>query len=158
MGKDYVLIRYAEVLLTYAEAMNNINPLCQEAFDAVNKVRARVGMPALQKTDASKPTYCAIQADLLKRIKNEWRVEFALEGDIRKWNLRRWGDAKEVLNRKYHSMVWTLNGENFTPYVGTEHVDLPGSKYSDHNYIYPIPQEEMDLNPNLKQNPGYGKN
>lgn len=55
-------------------------------------------------------------------------------------------------------MVWTLNGENFTPYVGTEHVDLPGSKYSDHNYIYPIPQEEMDLNPNLKQNPGYGKN
>ena len=158
MGKDYVLIRYAEVLLTYAEAMNNINPLCQEAFDAVNKVRARVGMPALQKTDASKPTYCGTQADLLKRIKNEWRVEFALEGDIRKWNLRRWGDAKEVLNRKYHSMVWTLNGENFTPYVGTEHVELPGSKYSDHNYIYPIPQTEMDLNPNLKQNPGYGKN
>ena len=157
MGKDYVLIRYAEVLLTYAEAMNNLNPLCQEAFDAVNKVRARVGMPALQKTDASKPTYCGTQADLLKRIKNEWRVEFALEGDIRKWNLRRWGDAKEVLNRKYHSMVWTLNGENFTPYVGTEHVELPGSKYSDHNYIYPIPQTEMDLNPKLKQNPGYGK-
>ena len=136
-GMHYVLIRYAEVLLTYAEAMNNLNPLCQEAFDAVNKVRARVGMPALQKTDASKPTYCGTQADLLKRIKNEWRVEFALEGDIRKWNLRRWGDAKEVLNRKYHSMVWTLNGENFTPYVGTEHVELPGSKYSDHNYIYP---------------------
>ena len=157
MGKDYVLIRYAEVLLTYAEAMNNLNPLCQEAFDAVNKVRARVGMPALQKTDASKPTYCGTQADLLKRIKNEWHVEFALEGDIRKWNLRRWGDAKEVLNRKYHSMVWTLNGENFTPYVGTEHVELPGSKYSDHNYIYPIPQTEMDLNPKLKQNPGYGK-
>ena len=63
-----------------------------------------------------------------------------------------------MLNRKYHSMVWTLNGENFTPYVGKEHVDLPGSKYSDHNYIYPIPQTEMDLNPNLKQNPGYGKN
>lgn len=157
MGKDYVLIRYAEVLLTYAEAMNNLQPLCQEAFDAVNQVRARVGMPALQNTDSSKPTYCATQADLLKRIKNEWRVEFALEGDIRKWNLRRWGDAKEVLNRKYHSMVWTLNGDNFIPYVGTEHVELPGSKYSDNNYLFPIPQDEIDLNPNLVQNPGYGK-
>ncbi len=156
MGKDEVIIRYAEVLLTYAEAMNNLQPLCAEAFDAVNQVRARVGMPALQNTDSSKPTYCGTKEELLKRIKNEWRVEFALEGPIRKWNLRRWGDAKAVLNRKYHSMVWTLSGDKFTPYVGTEHVELPGSKYSDNNYIYPIPQTEMDLNSKLKQNPGYG--
>ncbi len=155
MGKDEVIIRYAEVLLTYAEAMNNLNPLCTEAFNAVNQVRARVGMPALQNTNAAGATYCATKADLLKRIKNEWRVEFALEGPIRKWNLRRWGDAKEVLNRKYHSMVYTFEDGIFTPYVGTKHVELAGSKYSDHNYVYPIPQTEIDLNPKLKQNTGY---
>lgn len=45
MGKDWVVIRYAEVLLTYAEAMNELHPLSAESFDAVNQVRRRVGMP-----------------------------------------------------------------------------------------------------------------
>lgn len=156
MGKDHVIIRYAEVLLSYAEAMNQLNPLCDEAFNAVNQVRARVGMPALQKTDSSKPTYCGTQAELLKRIKNEWRVEFALEGAIRKWNLRRWGDAKEVLNSSYYGLNYTLNDEAGTCelYTGT-YIKLKGSKYSDYNYLYPIPQTEMDLNDKLKQNDGY---
>lgn len=160
MGKDLVLIRYAEVLLSYAEAMNELNGPCKEAFDAVNQVRARVGMPPLQNTDTTKPTYCANKEQLRKRIKNEWRVEFCLEGDIRKWNLRRWGDAKEVLNRKYWGMSYTIETEkdgklkSFTPYVG-KHIKLKGSKYEDYNYLFPIPQKEMDLNKKLKQNPGY---
>lgn len=79
MGKDWVVIRYAEVLLTYAEAMNELHPLSAESFDAVNQVRRRVGMPDLQNTDPSKPTYCATQDELRKRIQNEWRVEFALK-------------------------------------------------------------------------------
>lgn len=156
MGKDFVLIRYAEVLLTYAEAMNNLNPLCDEAFNAVNQVRARVGMPALQKTDATKPTYCGTQAELLKRIKNEWRVEFCLEGDIRKWNLRRWGDAKAALNRKYWGLNYVLPGDGTCKLYEGDYIQLVGSKYDDHNYLYPIPQTEIDLNPLLNQNPGYG--
>ena len=164
MGKDAVVIRYAEVLLTYAEAKNELDPLSQEAFDAVNQVRRRVGMPDLQKTDASKPTYCSTQDDLRQRIRNEWRVEFALEGGKRQWDIRRWGIAKEVLNKPLYGLKYKLvdspdavdgdGGKICILYEGENYVGGTTS-YKDHNYVYPIPQKEIDLNPNLTQNDGY---
>lgn len=164
MGKDWVVIRYAEVLLTYAEAKNEISPLDPSAFDAVNQVRKRVGMPELQKTNPELPTYCATQDDLRQRIRNEWRVEFALEGSKRMWNIRRWGIAKQVLNAPFLGMKYKLvdspdadprdGGKICILYEG-ENIKLAGSKYEDNNYLFPIPQEEIDLNPALTQNPGY---
>lgn len=164
MGKDWVVIRYAEVLLTYAEAKNELSPLDPSAFDAVNQVRRRVGMPDLQNTDPTKPTYCGTQDDLRKRIWNEWRVEFALEGGKRQWDIRRWGIAKDVLNAPFEGLRYTLvddpnapkgdNGKKCVLYVG-EPLKLAGSHYEDHNYLLPIPQTEIDLNPKLEQNPGY---
>ena len=162
--RDEVVIRYAEVLLTYAEAMNELHPLSDEAFDAVNQVRARVGMPALQKTDPSKPTYCADQEALRQRIRNERRVEFALECGLRQWDIRRWGIAKQVLNAPYYGISYKLvDSPNALPgdggkicilYEGTPVEGTP-NHYEDHNLLYPIPQSEIDLNPNLTQNPGY---
>ena len=164
MGKDAVVIRYAEVLLTYAEAKNELDPLSQEAFDAVNQVRRRVGMPDLQKTDASKPTYCGTQDDLRQRIRNEWRVEFALEGGKRQWDIRRWGIAKDVLNKPLYGLKYKLvdspdavegdGGKICILYEGENYVGGT-TAYQDHNYVYPVPQKEIDLNPNLTQNPGY---
>lgn len=164
MGKDWVVIRYAEVLLTYAEAKNELSPLDPSAFDAVNQVRRRVGMPDLQNTDPTKPTYCGTQDDLRKRIWNEWRVEFALEGGKRQWDIRRWGIAKDVLNAPFEGLRYTLvddpnapegdNGKKCILYVG-EPLKLTGSHYEDHNYLLPIPQTEIDLNPKLEKNPGY---
>lgn len=164
MGKDAVVIRYAEMLLTYAEAKNELSPLDPSAFDAVNQVRKRVGMPELQNTDASKPTYCGTQDALRQRIRNEWRVEFALEGGKRQWDIRRWGIAKEVLNAPFLGLKYKLvdsssavdgdGGKICILYEG-ENIKLTGSKYEDHNYLYPIPQSERDLNSNLTQNPGY---
>ncbi len=163
-GRDWNVIRYAEILLTYAEAKNEISGLDDAAFDAVNQVRHRVGMPGLQKTDASLPTYCATQDDLRQRIRNEWRVEFALEGGKRQWDIRRWGIAKEVLNAPFEGLSYKLEdspnaeegdaGKICILYEG-ERIKLPGSSYEDHNYVYPIPQSEIELNPNLIQNPGY---
>lgn len=165
MGKDWHVIRYAEVLLTYAEAKNEIAGLDASAFDAVNQVRRRVGMPDLQNSDASKPTYCGTQDALRQRIRNEWRVEFALEGGKRKWDIRRWGIAKEVLNAPFLGMKYKLvdDAANADPddegkvcilYQG-ENIKLTGSKYEDHNYLFPVPQTELDLNPALGQNTGY---
>ena len=164
MGKDAVVIRYAEVLLTYAEAKNELDPLSQEAFDAVNQVRRRVGMPELQKTDASKPTYCGTQEELRQRIRNEWRVEFALEGGKRQWDIRRWGIAKDVLNKPLYGLKYKLvdspdavegdGGKICILYEGENYVGGT-TAYQDHNYVYPVPQKEIDLNPNLTQNPGY---
>lgn len=164
-------MRYTEVLLTYAEAKNELSPLDPEAFAAVNKVRARVGMPALQNTDASKPTYCATQDDLRQRIRNEWRVEFCYEGDHRQWDARRWNIATDVLNADRYTFKYHLYKDeaNALPeddgwvcdlYVGdavkiTEQI----LRYEPHNYLFPIPQPDIDLsnkmNKNLKQNPGY---
>ena len=164
MGKDWVAIRYAEVLLTYAEAKNEISPLDPSAFDAVNQVRKRVGMPELQNTNASLPTYCATQDDLRQRIRNEWRVEFALEGGKRMWDIRRWGIAKEVLNAPFEGMRYKLvdspdgkkeDNYKICIYYQGDPIKLTGSSYEDHNYVYPVPQSEIDLNPKLTQNPGY---
>lgn len=164
MGKDWHVIRYAEVLLTYAEAKNEISPLDDSAFDAVNQVRSRVGMPVLQKTDASKPTYCATQDALRQRIRNEWRVEYAMESSKRKWDIRRWGIAKEVLNAPFLGMKYKMvddpnapegdNGKKCILYQG-DNIKLTGSRYEDHNYLFPIPQDEINLNKALVQNPGY---
>lgn len=164
MGKDWHVIRYAEVLLTYAEAKNEVTGLDASAFDAVNQVRRRVGMPDLQNTDASKPTYCGTQDALRQRIRNEWRVEFAMEGGKRQWDIRRWGIASEVLNAPFLGMKYTIvddpnapaedEGKRCILYQG-ENIKLTGSKYEEHNYLYPIPQTEIDLNKALIQNPGY---
>lgn len=155
MGKDWHVIRYAEVLLTYAEAKNEISGLDATAFDAVNQIRRRVGMPELQNTDPSKPTYCGSQDALRQRIRNEWRVEFALEGSKRKWDIRRWGIAKDVLNAPFLGMKYKLVGDDECILYQGENIKLTGSKYEDHNYLFPIPQSEIDLNPALIQNPGY---
>lgn len=164
MGKDWHIIRFAEVLLTYAEAKNEISPLDDSAFDAVNRVRKRAGIPLLQKSDATKPTYCASQDDLRQRIRNEWRVEFAMEGGKRQWDIRRWGIAEQVMNAPFLGLKYKLvdspdaaesdGGKICILYEG-ENAKLAGSAYKAHNYLYPIPQSERDLNPALTQNVGY---
>lgn len=160
-------LRYTEVLLIYAEAMNEMSDRPQEAFDAVNQVRARVGMPALQKTDASLPTYCGSQDALRQRIRNEWRVEFCFEGDHRQWDARRWNIATDVLNAPRYSYKYTLREDPANAkegdggmvcdlYVGeSDEITNQIIRYQPHNYVFPIPQSQIDLNPNLTQNPGY---
>jgi hypothetical protein len=158
MGKDWHIIRYAEVLLTYAEAKNETTGLDATAFEAVNRVRRRVGLPDLQNTNASLPTYCATQDDLRQRIRNERRVEFAQENSFRHWDIRRWGIAKTVLNAPFLGLKLTEVGEgdnkSYILYEG-ENIKLTGSKYEDHNIVYPVPQVEMDLHKDWKQNTGY---
>ncbi len=161
-------LRYTEILLIYAEAMNELSDRPQEAFDAVNKIRARVGMPALQKTDASKPTYCGSQDALRQRIRNEWRVEFCFEGNHRQWDARRWNIATDVLNAPRYSYKYTLRSDPANAkegddgmvcdlYVG-EPVEVTNQiiRYEPHNYLYPIPQDPIDLTKGrITQNPGY---
>lgn len=162
-------MRFTEVLLMYAEAMNEMSDRPQEAFDAVNRVRARVGMPPLQKTDASLPTYCGSQDALRQRIRNEWRVEFGFEGDHRQWDARRWNIATDVLNADRYPYKYKLysdpanaypldNGMVCDIYVADgEQPAITNQiiRYSAHNYLFPIPQDQMDLNKSLTQNPGY---
>ncbi|UHG94347.1 RagB/SusD family nutrient uptake outer membrane protein [Spirosoma oryzicola] len=129
-SQDLVLMRYAEVLLNYAEAENEASGPAN-AYAAVNQVRARVGMPAL-------PTGLT-QATMRDRIRHERRVELALEG-FRYFDLRRWGIATQELN-------------GFTVVPGN--TTMKKKYYESRFDLWPIPQTEIDRNPGQKQNPGY---
>ena len=160
-------MRFTEVLLMYAEALNETSDRPQEALDAVNRVRARVGMPALQKTNSALPTYVGSQDALRQRIRNEFRVEFCFEGDHRQWDARRWNIATDVLNAPRYSYKYEIvedpanalpgdNGQVCHLYVGkADEIQNQVISYQAHNYLFPIPQDQIDLNPNLSQNPGY---
>ncbi|SHM00405.1 Starch-binding associating with outer membrane [Chitinophaga jiangningensis] len=139
---DFPVIRYADVLLMWAEAINE-QGFNQQALDLVNKVRARVNMPALQNTDAGKPTYVADQASMRERIRNERRVEFVNEG-INYFDELRWKTWKEKTFGAGAGIqqVWGANVVNY-------------SWKGDYIYAWPIPQAEIERNQNLKQNDGW---
>lgn len=80
-SQNWILFRYAEVLLNYAEAQNEAVGPDDSVYDAVNQVRRRAGMPNLQ-TGLS-------QADMRTAIRHERRIELAFE-DARYWDVKRW--------------------------------------------------------------------
>lgn len=159
----WVIYRYAEVLLSYAEALNEINGPTTEAYNAVNLVRARVGMPA----------YSGLTQDQFrKRIRNERRVELAFE-DHRFFDLRRWKAyegvtaANEKTKPRYEQLlnlyVTSVTVAGGVPtYGGTA---LNNSLTDDNiavrvfispkNYVFPIPYAEKQKAPNLGQNSGW---
>jgi hypothetical protein len=129
---NYIVLRYADILLMYAEAKNEATGPDPSIFTAINKVRHRAGMPDVDAT--------AGQSELREIIHHERRVEFAGEGTYYN-DIRRWKTAEVVLNApiyKYdHSLIET---RKFDPA---------------RDYFWPIPQTQLDLNPALTQNPGY---
>jgi hypothetical protein len=153
-GCDFPMIRYAEVLLGYLEA--NIEsgiPITQALLDqTINKVRGRteIGMPAVTETDATKLT------TILRR---ERRVEFAWEG-LRLYDLFRWHTAHLYLKGTVHGMKLCTTAQ--APAYKKFPVDIHGYYVCETtnfregvDYLWPIPQTERDVNPNLAQNPGY---
>jgi hypothetical protein len=124
---DFYAIRLADILLLRAEAYNHSNDI-SHAADLVNEVRKRVGLPN---------TTAATQSDMAASIATERRLELAFEGQ-RRFDLIRTGKAIEVMNAQKDASGNSLNYD-VQPY----------------QLIYPIPQEQLDLNPKLVQNPGY---
>ena len=139
-GIDYILIRYADVLLMYAEAKIELGQIDQSVYDALNAVRARVDMPAV--------TAGKSQAELRDIVRLERRVELALEG-LRLFDLRRWQTAETTMNGRVYGLDYVENGELKTISPDARRFVAP------RDYLWPIPQRERDLNPNLEQNQGY---
>ncbi|WP_146902028.1 RagB/SusD family nutrient uptake outer membrane protein [Adhaeribacter aerolatus] len=139
---DMPIIRYADVLLMWAEAINE-QGFSQDAVNLVNQVRARAGVAPLQTTNAALPTYVNTQVNMRERIRNERRREFPNEG-INFFDEMRWKTLKEKVFATGNGarMVWETNVHTYS-YLG------------DHLYNWAIPQVEIERNPNLKQNPGW---
>ena len=126
-GNNYRYVRYADVLLLYAEAMNATGQTTL-AYTYVDKVRQRAGLAALS---VARPNL-NMQSFLLQ-LKHERITE--LSGEGHRWeDLARWGDLSPALGSR------DAGFNNFV--VGK-------------NEFLPIPQFELDINPNLKQNPNY---
>jgi hypothetical protein len=124
---NYRMIRYADVLLMYAEALNGMNQT-NAAYPFVDRVRVRAGLRPLSEV---KPGLS--QAAFLEQLKHERITE--LSGEAWRFaDLQRWGDLKPDLQSR---------DAEFRNFVVGKHE------------WFPIPRRDLDLNPNLSQNPNY---
>lgn len=143
-GLNLILIRYAEILMMYAEAKLEKSQLTSDVWDnTIREIRERAGFtdPEALEFDASLSEH-----ELEEIIRNERRIEFAMEG-LRIFDIRRWRTAEVVLNAWAHGIrVGDLAVDN-----GYKRVDLRSFDPAKH-YLWPIPQRERDLNKNLSQN------
>lgn len=153
-----IVFRYAEVLLTYAEAENELNGPSAKVYDLLNQIRNRVGMP-----DVDQSKY-GTQSSLRELIRRERSVELAGEG-LRRADILRWKDAngkmvaETVLNGPLTRIIGTVDHSGTDPYTRatitrTDEL-IENRSFAVHNRYFPMAQSDMDANPNIKQNPGY---
>jgi hypothetical protein len=161
----YHIMRYAEILLMYAEAKIEQNQIDATVTKAINDVRARSGQPATTETT---------QAKLRQLVRRERAVEFAIEG-LRLFDIRRWGIVLDVMNGQIVGAAKNPNDPPALPSFGAagsiqDLNDIPNystsiaKRISSRNEIrlnsakhllWPLPQGELDKNKNLKQNPNW---
>ena len=176
---DNIIIRYADVLLIYAEAKIELNQIDQSVLDAINLVRARAyGVDKSATT--SYPTVKELDQSKLRRIlRLERRMEFATE-NLRYMDLIRWRLAEVVLNKPNYGMLdpadlrlkiiskglWFFHSippfdnqdiPDFTAWYNAGMIKLLNPKTFDKSrqYLWPLPTNELIGNKNLTQNPGY---
>ncbi|MCO5238689.1 MAG: RagB/SusD family nutrient uptake outer membrane protein [Chitinophagaceae bacterium] len=175
---DQIIIRYADVLLIYAEAMIELNTIDESVLKAMNDVRERayntatISYPQITTTD---------QSELRKTLRIERRMEFAFEAQ-RYQDIIRWKLAEKVLNKTDYGLLdpaelrekVVQKGLWFMPGIPTIDDDGSGSPdfsalYSQglikllsvkvfdktKQYLWPIPSKELLINSNMTQNPGY---
>lgn len=134
-GMNFRITRYADVLLMAAEAYNRkSNPDDAKALGYINQVRARAKMSDLASGGNQ----------LFEDIKLERRLELAFEF-VRYQDLIRWGDAEDVLANQ---------GKKIPRGDGT-YFDFPDAGFKKRNLLLPFPDTEINVNPNLQQNPGW---
>ena len=146
---SWIISRYAEILLSYAEALNEYlgGPDAKDATftlsarAALNQVRANAGMPEVA---------AAGQDAFRKAVQREWRVEFAFE-DHRFWDVRRWKIGADTQTQI--DGVQIIRGAEKKEY---SRILVERRQWADRMYLYPIPQSELFCNTNLNpQNPGW---
>mgnify|MGYP001264856019 CR=1 FL=1 len=149
-GTNWPMLRYADVLLMFAEADNYVNGgPSPAAYRALNQVRRRgYGKPV----DVADPTVDApenmSQADFLEYIKNERLRELAFEG-LRKHDLIRWGTYVSTMQQQAAIYDATMPTALKAAAVGQ------ASRITARAVVFPIPNSELNVNHNITQNPGW---
>ena len=143
-GLNLILIRYADVLLMYAEAMNELGKMDEAVWNkTIRPLRERAGF-----TDAPSLIY-PTEGNMQTIIRRERRVELAMEG-LRIFDILRWKTAENVLNGYPHGAQF---GEAS---IDNGYIRLEKRTFNpERDYLWAVPLSQKDLNPNLGQNPGY---
>ena len=144
---EFGLLRYAEVLLTYAEAKIMLNQVDDLAKDCINQVRRRAGLD-MDLADVTLPAYSKYtQKEWIELIRNERRVEFAGEG-LRYDDIIRWRVAEKVLNQPALGHTRLVDGKKET-------LKIEDRSFLPHNYKWPFHENSLKVEPGLHQNTGY---
>lgn len=156
-GYDYPVIRYAEVLLNYAEAVyEGTGKMTAEAYAAINEVRQRAnpGMPGL-----SDEFITTNGLDLQTEIRRERTIELYQEGfridDLRRWKTAEVEMPQDMVGIKKDGTAYGKVNLKYPMDENGRIIIETGRKWAQKNYLHPIPSEERQLNPNLGQNPGW---
>ena len=150
----FKVMRYAEVLLTIAECDIELNQNLNDAIACINTIRTRANMPKVDETVYNN------QAKLRELVRRERRVELNGEG-LRRADLVRWGTITDILGKfKIQHLEGDVTSEkdNNGDYKvkATKRTDIYiNYNFTDNHILFPIYQKYIDINPNLKQNPGY---
>ena len=139
-GKNMTILRYADVLLMRAEALIELNQNLAEAVSLINQVRDRAHMPFIKM---------ASQSVLRENLRHERRIELAFEG-LRYFDIIRWHIADKVKKGKVYGARMKAISEDM------DHKYVEERFWDDKMYLFPVPQEAVDNNPNLlPQNKGW---
>ena len=141
----WIYMRYAEVLLNYAEAQNEALDVPDiTVYDAINAVRNRPGveMPPLPAN--------LTKAQMRDKIRHERQIELAFEGH-RFWDMKRWRIADQVMKEAYGMMIERAQNGSFS----YKRFLIENRIYKPAFDLYPIMQTELNRNKALVQNPGY---
>jgi hypothetical protein len=151
--RPMIIYRLGEFYLNYAEILNEIsyNSNKIEILRYLNKIRERAGIPVYGDNPGEIPVPANYE-DMKKAIRNERRVELALEGK-RYMDIRRWMIADKVYDTPITGM--NINGNNKTFYDNPGKNPVMQRTWDDKMYFWPIPQESIDRNENLVQNLGW---
>ena len=148
---SWIVCRYAEILLSYAEALNEYKGpdfvgegFTMSAREALNLVRTNADMPDVTAAKAGN------KEAFRSAVQREWRVEFAFE-DHRFWDVRRWKIGSDTQGQ-IDGVEITLASGGVKDY---KRVMVEKRIWTDRMYLYPIPQSEAFCNPNLTQNNGW---
>lgn len=141
----WCIIRYADLLLMYAEAKNEAAGPDASVYNAVERIRQRAGLSPYQLPQGLS------REDMREIIRNERRVELAFE-EQRFWDIRRWKIAQSVYGKPLHGVTIMKRPDNSFSYTKIEVVT---PYFSDAMYLFPIMQQETIVNPGIAQNPGY---
>ncbi len=143
--QPWIYLRYAEVLLNYAEAQNEASGPDASVYDAINKIRTRAGMPNLPAG--------LTQVTMRDAIRHERQVELAFE-EHRFYDVRRWKIAIDTENEPAYGVNITKSGTGTLTFE--KKVALDGRKFEEKHYWLPIPRAEILSSGNkLEQNPSY---